>query len=358
VTLRILSGVGIAIALLFGQTGVLAGGAGGQNRGNDRGQYDSSDARQHGYEHGYRDGADRGRQDRERNIGRRLDPNDYRAAARGQYDPSYGDRREFMSGYQQGFQDGYDDGYNFYDRSGRYDQIYRGRGRDYGQNDGRNRDGRANDSRGYSNAPRSGPPSDNAFDSGYREGVAAGQQDQRQNTRSDYRRSRSYQSGDANFQDGFDRGYQDGYGRSRFQSDGGGYFPSRGNTGPADTRDGQGPQNRTITVPANQQWTPTGIRVNFGDKLQLQISGQITLSTNNPKDVAIPQGSLLQRRAPNSPMPNVLAGALIGRIDGGQPFGIGNLSSILAPASGMLYLGINDDVVTDNSGQFTVVVSW
>jgi len=111
-------------------------------------------------------------------------------------------------------------------------------------------------------------------------------------------------------------------------------------------------------VPANQQWTPTGIRVNFGDKLQLQISGQITLRPNDPKDVAIPQGSLLQRRAPNAPMPEVLAGALIGRIDGGKPFGIGNLSSILAPASGQLYLGINDDVVSDNSGQFTVAISW
>jgi hypothetical protein len=57
-------------------------------------------------------------------------------------------------------------------------------------------------------------------------------------------------------------------------------------------------------------------------------------------------------------MPNVLAGALIGRIDGGQPFGIGNLSSIAAPASGMLYLGINDDVVSDNTGQFSVTISW
>ena len=57
-------------------------------------------------------------------------------------------------------------------------------------------------------------------------------------------------------------------------------------------------------------------------------------------------------------MPKTLAGALIGRIDGGQPFGVGNLSQILAPASGMLYFGINDDVVTDNSGQFNVVISW
>ena len=111
-------------------------------------------------------------------------------------------------------------------------------------------------------------------------------------------------------------------------------------------------------MPANQQWTPTGVHVNFGDKLQLQISGQISLRPNDPKDVAIPQGSLLQRYAPNAPMPKVLAGALIGRIDSGQPFGIGNLASILAPASGTLYLGINDDVVSDNSGQFSVTISW
>jgi hypothetical protein len=357
VTQRILSSVGIAIALLFGQTGVLAGGAGGQDRNYDRQQYNSSDARQHGYEHGYRDGADRGRQDRERNAGRRLGANDYLAGAR-DYDPSFGDRRQFMNGYQQGFQDGYDDGYNFYDRSGRYDQIYRRRDGGNAQSDNRNRDSRGNDSRSLPSAPRSGRPSDSSFDNGYRDGISAGQQDQRQNTRSDYRRSRPYQSGDSNFQDGFERGYQDGYGRSRFQYDGGGYFPSRGNTGPADTRDGQGTPSRTIAVPANQLWTPTGIRVNFGDKLQLQISGQITLRPNDPKDVAIPQGSLLQRRAPNSPMPNVLAGALIGRIDNGQPFGIGNLSSILAPASGMLYLGVNDDVVSDNTGQFMVTISW
>ena len=33
-------------------------------------------------------------------------------------------------------------------------------------------------------------------------------------------------------------------------------------------------------------------------------------------------------------------------------------TSIVAPASGMLYLGVNDDVVNDNSGQFTVTISW
>ena len=337
---RIGVGAGMAIAFFFGLTSVLAVDASGQTRSRDRDQSYSSDARQHGYEHGYRDGADRGRQDRERGVARaNMSANDYRAGAR-EYDPSFGDRRQFIQGYQEGLQAGYDDGYNFYDRPGRYDQVYGRRG---GDNNVRSRQSRSSDA---------------TFDDGYREGVVAGQQDVRQNTRSDYRRSRSYQGGDQNYQDGFERGYQDGYGRSRFADDGGGYFPSRGNTGPVDTRDGVGTRSRTITVPANQQWTATGIRVTQGDRLQLQETGQISLRPNDPKDVAIPPGSLLQRYAPNAPMPRALAGALIGRIDGGQPFGIGNLSSILAPASGMLYLGVNDDVVSDNTGQFSVTISW
>ncbi len=333
---QVLTAIGIAATLLFSQHTAAA-----QDRNGDRGgQYNSSDARQHGYEHGYRDGADRGRQDQERSGVRNFRDNDYLAGAR-DYDPSFGDRRQFMSGYQEGYQAGYDDGFN--DRGGRYGQLYsNGRGGNRGGNDR----GRGN------NSP------DATFDSGYSQGVAAGQQDQRQNQRSDYRSGRGYQNGDAHFQDGFERGYQDGYGRTRIAQDGGGYFPPQGRSGAADTRDGQGPQTRTITVPANQLWTPTSIRVNQGDRLTLSTTGQIQLRPNDPKDVAISAGSLTQRLAPNSPLPKALAGALIGRIDSGQPFGIGNQTSIVAPASGLLYLGINDDVVSDNSGQFQVTLSW
>ena len=44
---------------------------------------------------------------------------------------------------------------------------------------------------------------DAAFDAGYREGVAAGQQDQRQNARSDFRRSRRTSAGDAGYRSSF-----------------------------------------------------------------------------------------------------------------------------------------------------------
>ena len=307
----------------------------------------TNDTQQLGYEHGYRDGADRGRQDRDRGVTQSLRPDDYRESARYSYNPQYGDRRDYMSAYRDGFMAGYDDGYNYYERDGRYGDIYR-----RNRAGGSDRPGEGDRSRGGSRAYGS------RFDQGYRDGVATGQDDQRRNTRSNYRDGSNYRGGDQNYQDGFERGYQDGYGRSRYQSDGGGYYPNRGSNGPADTRDGVGPQTRTIVVPSTQQWTPTGIRVNQGDRIQFETNGQIQLKPNDPKDVAESWGSLIHRYAPNAPMPKALAGALIGRIDSGQPFGIGNLKEIIAPASGLLYLGINDDVLTDNSGQFTVKISW
>jgi hypothetical protein len=56
-------------------------------------------------------------------------------------------------------------------------------------------------------------------------------------------------------------------------------------------------------------------------------------------------------------MPNAPAGALIGRIDNGQPFMIGRNTSVRMPAGGTLFLGINDDTVSDNSGNFRVIIA-
>ena len=40
------------------------------------------------------------------------------------------------------------------------------------------------------------------------------------------------------------------------------------------------------------------------------------------------------------------------RVDNGAPFFVGNQGSVRIPATGQLYLGINDDVLTDNTGDF------
>ena len=127
--------------------------------------------------------------------------------------------------------------------------------------------------------------------------------------------------------------------------------PSEVATGgePADIGEG-------IAVPANQQWVATGIIVRKGDAFRFNATGQIRLSGNS-NDRAQPAGSLTGRRAPGAPLPEELAGALIGRIGNGQPFGIGNLPSVRMPDSGPLYLGINDDSLGDNSGQYRVAIT-
>ncbi len=57
-------------------------------------------------------------------------------------------------------------------------------------------------------------------------------------------------------------------------------------------------------------------------------------------------------------MPQTLAGALIGRIGAVQMFGIGNQTGPLEmPADGRLFLGINDDNVADNQGEFQVQIA-
>jgi hypothetical protein len=111
-----------------------------------------------------------------------------------------------------------------------------------------------------------------------------------------------------------------------------------------------------IVVSARQQWTPTGMTVKAGERVTFQSSGQIQLS-DDPKDIAGVAGSLIQRKAPNAPLSGNLAGALIGRIGPtGEPFPIGDQTAVTMPSAGQLFLGINDDVVDDNKGEFRVKV--
>jgi hypothetical protein len=110
-----------------------------------------------------------------------------------------------------------------------------------------------------------------------------------------------------------------------------------------------------IAVSANQQWTPTGITVRKGEVITFNTTGEVQLSTD-PNDVATPAGAKSARRAPGAPLPGVLAGALIGRVANGQPFGIGTSTSVPMPAAGQLFLGVNDDGMGDNVGAFRVEI--
>ncbi len=110
-----------------------------------------------------------------------------------------------------------------------------------------------------------------------------------------------------------------------------------------------------ISVSPRQAWTSTGLTVRRGEVLSFNTSGEVQLS-GDASDVAAPAGSKSGRRATGSPLPNALAGALIGRIGNGQAFAIGNQTTVSMPAAGQLFLGVNDDGFDDNHGEFRVEI--
>ena len=357
---RTLTTGALAFALLGAGNGrALAQNALVRDQSNRGGQYAGSlDARQHGYEHAYRDGADRGRLDRERNAGYHPQNNESQDQTLG-YENYFGNKLQYIEGYREGYKAGYDDGYN--GQPGRYGEVYSRRPDDNNWQPDRDDE--------YSTRQFGG--TDVAFDAGYRDGVTLGEQDQTRRTHGDYRQSLAYRKGDygyrasygdraeyqQRFRDGFDRGYQDAYGRSRYLDDSAYPYSSAVNGGSLDPRGPQGSDagSVAITVPGNRQWTATNIQVQAGDVVRFQSSGEISFT--NANDRAGVAGSPDLKYVAGAPIPGALAGALIGRIGNGQPFGIGDQTTIRMPGSGTLYLGINDDNVGDNSGQFQIVIS-
>ena len=110
----------------------------------------------------------------------------------------------------------------------------------------------------------------------------------------------------------------------------------------------------TVRVPGNATWVATPLFVRKGDRVTFNVTGQIQLS-DNPNDMAHAAGSLTQRRAAGSPLPQNFAGALIAKVGNSAPFPIGDVTTpVTMPADGQLYLGINDDEVSDNRGEFIV----
>jgi hypothetical protein len=113
---------------------------------------------------------------------------------------------------------------------------------------------------------------------------------------------------------------------------------------------------RTVVVPGNVQWTNTGFNVSRGQYLRFEPSGEIRLSTNG-EDIGRPAGALSARHADKATIPTIPVGALIGRVGNGQPFSIGDTTTAFdMPDSGRLFLGVNDDHVQDNSGNYVVKV--
>jgi hypothetical protein len=116
-----------------------------------------------------------------------------------------------------------------------------------------------------------------------------------------------------------------------------------------------GTSGQFIAVSGTDRWTDAGIYVQAGDGLTFDAEGTVQMSGNHD-DVATPAGS--RRRAPDAPLWQASAGALIARIGDSAPFLIGaNRRMARAPMSGPLFLGVNDDHLGDNIGEYRVMVT-
>ena len=134
----------------------------------------------------------------------------------------------------------------------------------------------------------------------------------------------------------------------------------RNNTGGSSNNLGRptGMREKQVIVSGDVSWNDTGIDVRPGQTVYFESQGQVRWGRDRRDG---PAGERNSPPNPGRPMPNRNAAALIGKIgnDSGDLFFIGDeTGAVRLRGSGRLFLGVNDDVLTDNSGNFRVVVYY
>jgi len=143
----------------------------------------------------------------------------------------------------------------------------------------------------------------------------------------------------------------------------GNYDPNNPNR---DTRRSGRTLDRIIAVQGNQQrGADTGIDLRSGDQVTITATGSITAGRR--AGVVSPEGGRQSAGAVFGatayPVPTAGVGALIGYIvssngQTSQPFYVGNQLTFTAPVDGRLFLMVNDDNYSDNSGSFSARILY
>ena len=158
-------------------------------------------------------------------------------------------------------------------------------------------------------------------------------------------------------------------------------YPADSGSGPAATRSRQSGSNpsptgggrrgnrtleKVVDVPGNQQrGIDTGIELRTGDQVTISASGNVTAGRR--AGVVSPEGGRQNAAgvfgASTYPVPTAGVGALIGYVvsnngQSAQPFFVGSQLTFTAASDGRLYLMVNDDNYTDNSGSFSARIVY
>ena len=138
------------------------------------------------------------------------------------------------------------------------------------------------------------------------------------------------------------------------------------NPNPSDGRRNNRTLQKTVDVPGNQpRGVDTAIDLRTGDQVTISASGNVTAGRR--AGVVSPEGGRQSAGAvfgaTNYPVPTAGVGALIGYIvstngQTSQPFFIGSQLTFTTPVDGRLYLMVNDDNYSDNSGSFSARIVY
>ena len=129
---------------------------------------------------------------------------------------------------------------------------------------------------------------------------------------------------------------------------------------------------KQMIVPGVSTWTDTGLDVVEGQEYVVRAAGGISLQRGNPTAFCGPDGYDL--KTAQQPLPDRNIGALVGRVvllisvekdpetkkefrnERVEVFYIGSESRVMMPLKGRLFLGINENVAGDNSGEFNASI--
>ncbi len=111
----------------------------------------------------------------------------------------------------------------------------------------------------------------------------------------------------------------------------------------------------TLSIPATQAWTDTGIDLAVGSSVNITASGTIYIAGSDPGKT--PDGDPNCTAPSSFVAPGLHCWSLIGNIANGTPFQVGSSTKFSASAAGRLYLGVNDEVFGDNSGNWTATIT-
>lgn len=115
-----------------------------------------------------------------------------------------------------------------------------------------------------------------------------------------------------------------------------------------------------LNVPSDKEWTDTGVTVRSGATIGISATGDVYLAAaGSPQapggDPSCKPAASYAAHSSQFPAPHLPCWSLIARIGNGQPFEAGT-STLVTATTGRLYLGVNDDSFSGNTGIWAVKI--